>query len=308
LFYVGQLQIDDRPPLDESVTVAQLDVEPEYFSVLRIPLRAGRAFETGEPATNTIVSETFAKQYWPDENAVGRRFRIDPLRPWYHIVGVAGHVRTRHDPPGERSTRAFQTYVPRQPPPPAQTSGPRTIDTGGSFGFVTVMARVDSRARAADLYQTVRAIDSRFILKLQFVDDAYAQYFDDRLLATRVIGAFGLLAFVIAAAGIYGVMAFLVAHRSHEIGIRMALGADARRISRLVMGSSLRLVVVGAAIGTGGAIAVSRWVQSQLFGVRAADPLTIVLVTLGVTVTALLATWQPARQAVRIDPKVLLKY
>ncbi len=93
------------------------------------------------------------------------------------------------------------------------------------------------------------SVDQRNILKLEFVDDQYALKFADKLLATRVIGAFGLLAFVIAAAGIYGVMAFLVAHRAHEIGIRIALGADASRINRLVMGSSLRLVLLGAALG-----------------------------------------------------------
>ena len=146
---------------------------------------------------------------------------------------------------------------------------------------------------AAIVFQTVRAVDQRNILKLEFVDDQYALKFADKLLATRVIGAFGLLAFVIAAAGIYGVMAFLVAHRAHEIGIRIALGADASRINRLVMGSSLRLVLLGAALGIGGAIAASRWAESQLFGVRAADPATLAVVTLGVVATALLATWHP---------------
>jgi putative ABC transport system permease protein len=170
-----------------------------------------------------------------------------------------------------------------------------------------ITARVDSRARAGELYQAVRAVDQRNILKLEFVDDHYALKFADKLLASRVIGGFGLLAFVIAAAGIYSVMAFLVAHRAHEIGIRIALGADRSRINRLVMGSSLRLVALGAFIGIAGAIGASRWAESQLFGVRAADPATLALVTLGVVATALLATWHPARQATRIDPKVLLK-
>jgi ABC-type antimicrobial peptide transport system permease subunit len=112
---------------------------------------------------------------------------------------------------------------------------------------------------------------------------------------------------VLAAAEIYGTMAFLVAQRAREIGIRMALGADGRRINRLVLGSSLRLVTLGAALGVAGAIAAAQWAQSQLFGVRATDPDTIAIVTLGIVATALLATWQPARQAARIDPKLLLK-
>jgi putative ABC transport system permease protein len=306
--YYAQLEIDGRPPIQEELLIAELDVMPDYFSVLRVPLRAGRMFEPGDPPTNAIVDETFAKRYWPGEDAIGHRFRRDPRTRWYQIVGVAGHVRSSYDPPGGRSTSVYQTYVPRQPPPPpapAPTVKPRS--TGGSFGFVNLMVRVDSRSRARDLYQTVRAIDSRFILKVEFVDDEYARQFDDRLLAMRVISGFGLLAFLVAAAGIYSVMAFLVAHRAHEIGIRMALGAGASQINRLVLGSSLRLVAIGSGLGVGGAIAASRWAESQLFGVRATDPLTLAMVTSAVVVTALVATWQPARQATRVDPKVLLR-
>jgi putative ABC transport system permease protein len=308
-YQVLRLEIDNRAPIEEEISIAELDVVPDYFSVLRIPLRRGRLFDEFEPRTNVIIGEAFAERYWPGEDPVGRRFRRDPLGVWYHVVGVAGHVRTSQDPPGSRSTRAFQTYVPRQPPPPPKpaASPAPTRDTGGSFGSLNLMARVDSRQRAGDLYQTVRAIDARFILKLDFVDDVYARYFDDRLLATRVIAGFGILAFLIAAAGVYGVMAFLVADRTREIGIRMALGADRRRISRLVLGSSMRLVAIGAGLGVAGAIAASRWAQSQLFGVSATDPATLALVTLGVMATALLATWHPAHQAAQIDPKVLLK-
>ena len=176
-----------------------------------------------------------------------------------------------------------------------------------SYGFLSITARVDSRTRAGDLYQTVRSVDPGNILKVEFADDQYARQFADRLLAARVVTAFGTLAFVVAAAGIYGLMAFLVASRNREIGIRMALGADARRIRGLVLGSSMRLVLVGAALGVTGAVVTARWVQSQLFGVSATDPLTIVLVTSGVVIVALLASWQPARQAARVDPKALLK-
>jgi ABC-type antimicrobial peptide transport system permease subunit len=157
------------------------------------------------------------------------------------------------------------------------------------------------------LYQTVRSIDTRNILKVEFVDDQYARQFADRLLATRIITGFGVLAFIVAAAGIYGVMAFLVANRAREIGIRMALGADSRRIRRLVLESSMWLVLLGAAIGICGALVASRWAQSQLFGVRATDPMRLVLVTAAVVVTALIATWHPASQATRVDPKVLLR-
>jgi hypothetical protein len=265
-------------------------------------------FERGDPPTNVIITEYLAKRLWPDGAAVGHRFREDPLFEWSYVVGVVKHVRTTYDGTSGPE-RYFQKYSLRQPPPPATASTaskPRS-GSGAAYGFLTVTARVDSRSRASDLYQTVRSIDTRHILKVEFVDDQYARQFADRLLATRIITGFGALAFVVAAVGIYGVMAFLVANRAREIGIRMALGADSRRIRRLVLASSMWLVLLGAAIGIGGAFVASRWAQSQLFGVRATDPITIVLVTVAVAVTALLATWHPAMQATRVDPKVLLR-
>ncbi|MFM8535031.1 MAG: FtsX-like permease family protein, partial [Acidimicrobiia bacterium] len=121
----------------------------------------------------------------------------------------------------------------------------------------------------------MRAIDPRLIVKLTSVGDMYATQFGAQLLASRVIGGFGLSAFVVAVAGLYGFMSFLVACRTAEIGVRMALGADRAQILRMVMGASTRLVAYGIGLGTAGAIAVSRWIQSQLFEVSAIDPLTI---------------------------------
>jgi putative ABC transport system permease protein len=303
--------VDDRPPIDTNILVPRLWVDPDYFHVLGIPLVAGRMFEPGDPPTNVIITEALAKRLWPGTDATGHRFREDPRFQWSHVIGVVKHVRTTYDDTSGPE-RYFQKYSLQQPPPapPAiasTTPGARSSFAGSSYRFLTITARVDSRSRAADLYQTVRSVDARNILKVQFVDDQYAQQFADRLLAARIITGFGVLAFVVAAAGIYGLMAFLVASRAREIGIRMALGADSQRIGQLVLGSSMRLVLLGAVLGVGGAIAASRWTQSQLFGISATDPMTIALVTGGVVITALLATWQPARQAARVDPKMLLK-
>jgi ABC-type antimicrobial peptide transport system permease subunit len=169
------------------------------------------------------------------------------------------------------------------------------------------MARLDSPSRARDVYQTVRDVDSPFILKLDFVDDIYAGQFADRLLAARVVGAFGTLAFGVAVAGIHGVMLLLVAQRRREIGIRMALGADATRVRSLVLGASLRLSAVGRLLGMLAAVAASRWVQSQLFGVHATDPATLLGVALIVSAAAALATWPAVHQAAHVDPNLLLK-
>ena len=176
-----------------------------------------------------------------------------------------------------------------------------------TYAFLHVTARVDSRARVADVYQTARSVDQRNILKVDFVDDLYAEQFADRLLATRLVSGFGALAFVVSAAGIYGLMAFLVAARSREMGIRIALGADARHIKRLVLGSSARLAAIGAAAGIGAAIAASRWVESQFFGVDAIDPLTLAGVSGVVVAVAIAAAWQPAWRASKVDPTSLLR-
>ena len=129
----------------------------------------------------------------------------------------------------------------------------------------------------------------------------------DRLLAARVVSGFGALAFVIAIAGLYSLMTFLVADRHREIGVRMALGAERRHIRRLVIGKSLRLVAAGAALGILGIFVSGRWVQSQLYGVSSGDPFTIAGVTTLVAVVAILATWSPARAATRVDPTILLR-
>jgi putative ABC transport system permease protein len=306
---LDQIEVDDRGPAPANLLFPTLSVEPDYFRVLRIPLLRGRMFEAGEPATSVIISEALAARLWPRQDAVGHRFRESPQAPWYSVIGVAGHVRLTED--GTTGpTRYFQLYVAKQPPPPPRPATPAQAGRRGPlplYRVMTITARVDSRSRTGDLYQTVRSVDPRNILKLQFVDDLYANQFAERLLATRLIGGFGVLAFLVATAGIYSLMAFLVASRAREMGIRVALGASTGDIRRLVLGSSLRLVASGAAIGIVSALVVSRWVQSQLFGVRPTDPLTLTTVTLGVITVALLATWHPARQAARVDPRELLK-
>jgi predicted permease len=299
------IEVDGKPPMQTNILVPRLWVDAEYFRVLGIPLVAGRMLEQGDPPTNVIVTDSLANKLWPGGDAVGHRFREDPRFEWSSVIGVVKHVRTIYDDPSGPE-RYFQKYSMRQPPLLTSSTASRP-GSGAAYGFLTVTARVDSHLRASDLYQVVRSIDTRNILKVEFVDDQYARQFADRLLATRIMTGFGVLAFLVAAAGIYGLMAFLVANRSREIGIRMALGADRRRIRRLMLESSMWLVSLGAAIGIGGAFAASRWAQSQLFGVSATDPITIVLVTVAVVITALFATWHPARQACRVDPTVLLR-
>jgi putative ABC transport system permease protein len=302
-----QIEIDDRPPHENDLLFPRLSVEPDYFTVLGIPLLAGRMFQPGDPPNNVIISQALAARLWPNDNAVGHRFRGSPSMPWNHVIGVVGHVRMLQDgTSGPR--RYYQLYAMRQLPraEPQAGPGPRRFAVR-AFGFMTITARVDSRARAGDLYKTVRSVDPRNILKVEFVDDQYARQFADRLLASRIVTGFGALAFIVSAAGIYGLMAFLVASRSRELGIRVALGADAHDIRTLVFGSSVRLVASGVVIGVLATLGAARWMRSQLFAIEPTDPATLIGVALVVLATAVLATWHPARQAARVDPRELLK-
>lgn len=301
---------DDGTP----IAIGATPIEPEYFNVLRVPLRAGRWFGPGEPEGNVLVSESFARRYWPHGEAVGHVFQamrgakpISSNVPSYRVVGVFGDYRIADRAWPSASDATFHVFTPRQPPSPRPPLPAGDVDSGGFFQFFEVVVRLDSRASAASVLAAARSVLPRVSMDLDFVDDAYADRHAETLLAMRVVGLFGIGAFLMAMAGLYGVMAFLVAGRTREIGIRMALGADRARIGRFVMGSSLRLVVAGAAIGIAAAILVSRAIASQLFGVTPTDPATYVTVAIVTVVTAALATWQPARRAARVDPVQTLR-
>jgi predicted permease len=315
VFAVSELAIDDRPPLHEDIRIAEIDADADYFSVLRIPVRAGRLFRQDEPDTNVIVSETFANRYWHDAGrAVGGRFRRGPQGPWLVVVGVVGHVRSLADPPGAHSQRLFQTYVPRRPIAAASrdavnavAASPQLPATGGSYGFVNLIARVDSRSRSADLLETVRAIDRRLVPRAEIVSDVYDRQFGDRLIAAQIIGAFGTFAFIVALMGVYGVVSFMVTSRRAEFGIRIALGATGPLIMQQVLLSSARLLMIGVIVAIACIVAVSGLVQPQLFDVNATDPVVIVGTATLVVLASLAAAWRPVRLATRTDPADLLR-
>ena len=305
---IDQLEVDDRPPIETNLLFPRLRVTEDYFKTLGIPLLAGRFLTPDDPATNVLITDALARRLWPGTSAVGHRFRAaGPTLGWHQVVGVVGHVRTREDGV-DGPQRYFQMYsaLPRPKPPTAEPKLRGNLP-GFLYGYLTITARVDSRERTSDLYQTVRSVDASNILKLEFVDDLYAQQHADRLLAARIISGFGVVTFLIATGGIYGLMVFLVAARTREIGIRMALGADAAAIRRLVLGSSLRLIALGVISGILAVWLASRWIQAQLYGISAADPLSIAAVVVAVSAVGILATWRPSRTAARVDPVAALR-
>jgi putative ABC transport system permease protein len=305
--------VDGHPGDGGPDRVAVTPIDPRYFSVLRVPLKSGRWLSRDDDEADTVIPESFARRFWPAGDAVGHTFQVFQRngrklwnRPDYRIVGVFQDYRT-----ADRETAAptlLQAFTARRPPKPQPPGTPRsTIDDGGSFGIADIVVRLDPASSAESVLAAVRPIDPRLVMTLDFVDGLYVDRHRATLFVARLVGVFAIGALLIALIGVYGVMSFLVATRTKEIGIRMALGADGRRIGRFVMQASLALVLTGAAIGLAGALALSRVIASQLFNVSPTDPATYVSVVGAVVGTALLATWRPMRRASRINPAETLR-
>ncbi|HEV3254237.1 MAG TPA: ABC transporter permease [Candidatus Acidoferrales bacterium] len=281
-------------------------ISPGYFQTMQIPLKQGRDFsETdtdGAPGV-AIINETLAQRYWPNEDPIGKHIKINmlnsqgPWRPkikdaWLTVVAIAGDV---HDwELGEN--KVGQVYISYLQNPSRlmkfairSASDPASLVSGARQAILDV-----------DKNQPVTDVKTM----AQFLDLASAQHRTNMLL----LGTFSALALVLAAVGIYGVMSYAVAQRVHEIGIRMALGAEPRDVLRLIIGQGLRLTFFGLIIGVAGSLAAGHWLASLLFGVKATDPLTYVAVALLLVGVAFLACYIPARRAMRVDPIIALRY
>ncbi|HET6229024.1 MAG TPA: ABC transporter permease [Longimicrobiaceae bacterium] len=281
-------------------------VTPGYFGALRIPLRRGRDFTAadgpGAPRV-IVVSEAFARVAWPGQNPMGKRIACCEAGPdgaplWKEVVGVAGDVHS--DGPAQPSGPEF--YLPvRQAPAAAWswTQRSMTLVARGRGGSGAVTAAMRAAAHAVDpslpLYEVATLRD-------RIGQSTLRERFNGGLLS--VLGAIGLL---LAVVGIYGVTAYFVTQRTHEIGVRVALGAASRDVLRLVVGRGLGLALLGVALGSAASLALTRFLSGFLFGVSPTDPLTFVVVAALLAGVALLASWLPARRAVRVDPMVALR-
>jgi putative ABC transport system permease protein len=271
-------------------------VRPDYFRVMGIPMRSGRDFTLSDDTLATdvvIVSETAARTFWPDEDAIGRRLKwsADDTTGWKTVIGVVGDIAQRVD--GKRPP--VHVYVPHTQEP-MQTMTMVVRHEGDVAALATAMRRV---VQSQDADMPVYEVST-------MTEWARQGLWEERIYVS-LMSVFAGLALVIAAIGIYGVMAYSVAQRTQEIGIRMALGAARADVLRLVVGQAMRLTVLGVGIGLAGAYAVTRMMASLLVGVSAGDPPTFIGVTVILAFSSILAAWIPAERATRVDPMVALR-
>jgi putative ABC transport system permease protein len=285
----------------ESISADWRPITPGFFPTVGARLLEGRNFTDADDANHpivVIVDDLLARRAWPGESAIGKKLEIESLsrkdnpRLFAIVVGVVSHLRV-HDL--TRDVRE-QIFIPHVQEP---------------FNGVGVVLKVtgDPNGVTKQIAQQVRTLDPGIAIRnLQplesYVDDARAPMRFNLIL----IGIFGAIALTLAAVGLYGVMAYSVTQRSHELGIRIAVGASPRDILRLVVGQGIRMTLLGAAIGLVVSLAVTRALSSLLFGVSVTDPLTFVAVPVVLAFVAILACYLPARRAMRVDPIIALRY
>jgi predicted permease len=277
-------------------------VSADYLKALGVPVRRGRHFADADGPQSqpvAIVNETMARQYWSGEDALGKRFKIGDLEddtPWVTIVGIAADVRqNRVDVPAYA-----EMYFPYQQCDYLEVFAPKTlaIRTLGDQGTVVAAAR-----------REIAAVDpNQPVSDVKTMNDILGEETSGRRLAMLLLGAFAGVALLLASIGIYGLLSQLVAQRTPEIGVRLALGATPRDVVGLVVGRGMKLVVIGTAAGLALSFVLTRLMSSLLFGVSAADPLTLAGVPALLATVALVACYVPARRAARVDPTVALRY
>jgi putative ABC transport system permease protein len=273
-------------------------VTPGYFTAVGMHVLRGRDFTDADAPDAphvAIVSDVAARRLWPNPAPIGKRWRVGPedQRGWFTVVGVVTSVR--------QNVRSKESSLGEMIVPQTQFTRQTlswAVRTAGPPAALTPAVRQLLRERDPNLvFAEARTMDEH-VRRSVWEWRVYAQ----------LMAAFSLVALVIAALGIYGVMAYTVAQRTREIGIRMALGAARADVQRLVVGQALRLTLLGAGLGLAAAFALTRFMQSMLFGIRADDPPTFVGVTLILAVSSVAAAWLPTARAVRVDPVVALRH
>jgi putative ABC transport system permease protein len=273
-------------------------VTADYFRAAGIPLLSGRDFDSSDmrtfsnmfaPGAVAIVDEELAKRFWPNGEALGGGLSWSPKGPWATLVGIVATAQLRDLTEASKGTFYLPVY--------------------SSFGTLVVRTTNDPQSLTRAVREQVFAADkNQPVYDIQTMDERVARSLDERRFAMLLLGIFSGLALMLSAIGLYGVLAFAVSQRTREIGIRMALGAQASDVLKQVMRQGMILVSIGIVAGLAAALAFSRVMSSLLYGVRATDPITFATISLLLLGVALGACFVPARRATKVDPMIALRY
>ena len=271
-----------------------------YLQTMGVPLVRGRYFTEQDKLGSTpvlIISESLGKRYWPDQDPIGKRLKWGPPEssdPWLTIVGEVGDVK-QGALDAATMTHTYEPY------------GQHDVPTNSLN--VAVRAARDPASLASALRAAVWGLDRQLaVAQVRTMDQVISESTAPRRFNLFLLGGFAVLAVALAAIGIYGVITYSVAQRTHEIGVRMALGAQQVDVLELVVGQGLKLTLMGVGIGIIGALGMTRFLSSLLYGVKATDPVTFVGVSILLAAVALLASYVPARRATKVDPMAALRY
>jgi putative ABC transport system permease protein len=297
----GSVLVEGHPvaPGDEP-DVFYAAVTPHWFKTLDVPMLRGRDFTDAEGRDSSavaVINQTMADKLWPKEDPVGRRFRFtgNDALPWFTVIGVTRDIKTSGiDDNEDAQSAAFLPYPYNATPNTGITIRTATADPA------QIMSAVRGEVRASDPIIPVFEVQTMQTRREQ----GYWQY----NLFSGMFSVFGGVALLLAAIGVYGVISYGVSQRTHEIGVRMALGARGGDVLRMVVVQGVLLTVTGVGIGLVGAFGVTRVIGSMLFGVSPTDPLSFGGIALFLTSVAAVASYIPARRAMRVDPVTALRY
>jgi putative ABC transport system permease protein len=294
------LMVEDQPkPRGEEITVDLYVATPGYLQAMEIPLLKGRSIseqDTVDSFRVALINKTMAAQLWPNQEPLGKRISFvgteNKPRPWRTVVGVVSDVlqyALDKKPP-------MQIYIPHSQFPT-------------SFNTIVVKTTTDPATLTNAVRREIFAVDQdQAVFNVTTLQQLMGESIALRRFFMLLLLVFAALALVLAAVGIYGVMSYVASQRTHEIGIRMALGAQASDVLKLIIGNGMALALIGVAAGLVGAFALTRVMAGLLFGVAATDAVTFVTVSAGLIAIALLACYLPARRATKVDPLVALRY
>jgi putative ABC transport system permease protein len=286
------------PPRSELPNAAMTPISANYFEVMGMRLLKGRAFTAADTADTprvTVINETLARRIWPGEDPIGKRLKQgmpESQNPWREVIGVVADVKLN----GLESDTPVQAYLPLLQQP------------GSPSLWLVVRTSGDPLQSVAAVEREIHSIEKDLpVFSIRSMDQLLGNSLAERRLTLTLLVSFAALALLLAAVGVYGVVSHSVRQRTHELGVRMALGAQAGDVLKLIITHGLKLTLIGVVIGLLAAFALTRLMRALLFGVVPADPLTFTVAAVVLPLVALVACWIPARRATKVDPLVALR-